>query len=212
MKLILLGAPGAGKGTQARMISERLEIPAISTGNIIRDAMKQGTKPGLAAKKYVEEGGLVPDEIVIEMLKERLEQDDCKSGYILDGFPRTVPQAQALEEMGIVIDKVIDIEIPDEEIVTRLAGRRVCETCGASFHTRDNPPKQDGICDVDGGKLTIRKDDDPKVIEERLAVYHQQTEPLIDFYRKAGKFYTVDSSGEVENTTRQTMAALGLSQ
>lgn len=208
MKLILLGAPGAGKGTQAEVICNKLSIPAISTGNIIREAMKNGTPAGLQAKSYVEAGGLVPDDIVIEMLKERLLQDDCKNGYILDGFPRTVPQAQALDKMGIVIDKVIDIEVADASIERRLSGRRVCEKCGASYHIDYKPPEKDGVCDSCTGQLIIRKDDAPEIIRDRLGVYHDQTEPLKDYYLAAGKLFIVEGQEKVEDTTKLTLAAL----
>lgn len=208
MKLILLGAPGAGKGTQAELIQEKCAIPAISTGNIIREAMRNGTEAGLKAKSYVESGGLVPDEIVIAMLQERIVQEDCKNGYILDGFPRTVPQAEALERMGIVIDKVIDIEVPDEVIEERLGGRRVCHDCGSSYHLQHNPPEQEGICGKCGGELIVRKDDAPDTIRERLKVYHEQTEPLKDYYQKLGKLFIVWGQEELSETTRLTLEAL----
>ena len=208
MKLILLGAPGAGKGTQAEVICNHLSIPAISTGNMIREAMKNGTPAGLQAKSYVEVGGLVPDEIVIAMLKERIANDDCANGFILDGFPRTVPQAKALDEMGIVIDKVIDIEVPDADVERRLSGRRVCEDCGSSYHVQYKPPVKEDLCDNCGGKLVIRKDDRPETIRDRLKVYHDQTEPLKDYYLAAGKLYVVHGQERVEDTTRLTLATL----
>lgn len=208
MKLILLGAPGAGKGTQAEIICDRLRIPAISTGNIIREALKNGTEMGLKAKSYMEDGKLVPDDVVIGIIKERLAQDDCRNGFILDGFPRTVPQAQALDAMGIEIDRVIDIEVADEAIEKRMGGRRVCEKCGASYHVEVKPPKQEGVCDRCGGGLIIRKDDQPETVRDRLAVYHQQTEPLKDYYAKTGKLKIVVGQQELEETTKLTLAAL----
>lgn len=208
MKLILLGAPGAGKGTQAEGICEKLGIPAISTGNIIREALKNGTEMGLRAKSYMESGALVPDEVVIGIIKERLQKDDCKNGFILDGFPRTVPQAAALDEMGVEIDRVIDIEVADEAIERRLSGRRVCESCGASYHVDYKPPKAEGVCDKCGGKLIIRKDDQPETVRDRLATYHEQTEPLKDFYSKKGKLRIVEGQEEVADTTKLTLAAL----
>lgn len=208
MKLILLGAPGAGKGTQAEIICDRLHIPAISTGNIIREALKNGTEMGLKAKSYMEDGKLVPDDVVIGIIKERLAQDDCRNGFILDGFPRTVPQAQALDAMGIEIDRVIDIEVADEAIEKRMGGRRVCEKCGASYHVEVKPPKQEGVCDRCGGGLIIRKDDQPETVRDRLTVYHQQTEPLKDYYAKTGKLKIVVGQQELEETTKLTLAAL----
>ncbi len=208
MNLILLGAPGAGKGTQAEIICEHLNIPAISTGNIIREALKNGTDLGKKAKSYMDEGALVPDEIVINIIKERLAQDDCKNGFVLDGFPRTVPQAEALEAMGVVIDKVIDIEVPDEKIMTRLCGRRVCESCGSSYHIEFKPPVKDGECDKCEGKLIQRKDDHPDTIRERLHVYHDQTEPLKAFYDKKGKLCIVEGQEEVSDTAKLTLSAL----
>jgi adenylate kinase len=186
MNLILLGAPGAGKGTQAEIVCEKLSIPTISTGNIIREALKNGTQLGLKAKSFMDEGKLVPDSVVIDIIKERLSQDDCKNGFVLDGFPRTVPQAEALNKMGVVIDKVIDIEVSDEKIIKRLSGRRVCENCGASYHIDYKPTKVEGVCDKCGGKPVIRKDDHPDTIKERLKVYHDQTEPLKGYYEKTG--------------------------
>lgn len=208
MKLILLGAPGAGKGTQAEVICEKLSIPVIGTGNIIREAMKNGTEAGLKAKSYVESGGLVPDDIVIAMLRERIEQDDCKNGFVLDGFPRTVPQAQALDRMGIVIDRVIDIEVDDGVIEQRLGGRRACQGCGLTYHLQYNPPSVEGFCNKCGDKLVIRKDDAPETIRERLKVYHDQTEPLIEYYLAVGKLIVVRGQEEVADTTRLTLAAL----
>ncbi len=208
MKLILLGAPGAGKGTQAEMICERLKIPAISTGNIIREAIQNSTEAGQKAKAYVESGGLVPDNIVIDMLGERLSQPDCKDGYILDGFPRNVAQAQALDAMGIVIEKVIDLEVEDLKIEKRLTGRRVCGVCGASYHLDYKPPAVPDVCDKCGGKLTARKDDEPATVRERLRVYHDQTEPLKDYYHAVGKLFVVQGQEEVADTSRLVLAAL----
>ena len=208
MKLILLGAPGAGKGTQAAVISERLNIPQISTGNIIREALKSGTAMGLKAKSFMDKGALVPDDVVIGIIKERLEKDDCKGGFMLDGFPRTIPQAEALDEMGVVIDKVIDIEVPDDVIINRLSGRRVCEKCGRPYHIVDLKPKIDGICDVCTGALIQRKDDHIETVKARLDVYHSQTEPLKDYYEAQGKLTIVEGQDKVEETTALTMKAL----
>lgn len=192
MKMILLGAPGAGKGTLAAVLNKKLGIPTISTGNIIREAMHSGTEMGQKAKAFVEEGKLVPDEVVIGIIRDRLAQDDCKNGYILDGFPRTIPQAQALRDMGIDMDLVVEIAISDERIVSRMSGRRVCSKCGASYHIVNIPPKQEGICDDCGSELMIRKDDDPKTVLDRIQVYHEQTEPLKGFYEQLGVLRTVD--------------------
>ena len=208
MNLILLGAPGAGKGTQAEVICEHLHIPAVSTGNMIREALKNGTEMGLRAKSYMEEGKLVPDEVVIGIIKERLQQDDCKGGFILDGFPRTIPQAEALDSMGIVIDKVIDIEVPDEKIVERMSGRRVCEACGASYHLLYKKPEKEGVCGKCGGALVQRKDDHPDTVKERLKVYHDQTEPLKAYYEKQGKLSIVEGQEDVADTSRRTREAL----
>ena len=209
MKIILLGAPGAGKGTQAEVISEALGIPQISTGNILREAVKNGTEFGLKAKTAMESGALVSDEVVIGILKDRIAEDDCKNGFILDGFPRTVPQAEALEQMGVNIDKVIEISVPDETIQKRLSGRRVCEKCGASYHTEFKPTKIEGTCDKCGGATVIRKDDQPETVIERLNVYHEQTAPLKDFYAKLGKLETVIGQEEVADTSKLTLKAVG---
>lgn len=208
MNLIFLGAPGAGKGTQAEVVSEHLGIPTISTGNIIREALKNGTETGLKAKSFMDAGQLVPDEIVIAIIKERLVKDDCAKGFILDGFPRTVPQAEALDQMGIRIDRVIDIEVADEKIMARLSGRRVCEKCGASYHLEYKPSKVDGTCDKCGGKTVQRKDDHPDTVKDRLHVYHEQTEPLKDYYQKTGKLVIVEGQEEVKDTTALTLKAV----
>ncbi len=208
MKLILLGAPGAGKGTQAEKICAEYNIPAVSTGNIIRAALKNGTEMGLKAKSYMEAGQLVPDEVVIGIIKDRLAEDDCKNGFILDGFPRTIPQAQALEDMGIEIDKVIDIEVPDEKITARMSGRRVCAKCANSYHLLYKQPKAEGVCDACGGELIQRKDDAPETVQARLVEYHQMTEPLKDFYEKLGKLVIVEGQEEVADTTKLVFAAL----
>lgn len=210
MKIIFFGAPGAGKGTQAEIVSEKLNIPTISTGAIIRSAIKEGTEMGLAAKAKIEAGGLVPDEVVIGIIKERLAMDDCKDGFILDGFPRTVPQAKALTEMGIAIDVVLDLEVEDEKIVKRMSGRRVCLKCGASYHTEYKKPAKEGICDVCGDALSIRKDDAPEVVESRLKVYHEETEPLKDYYAEMGILREVQGQEELADTTALTLAALGI--
>ena len=201
MKLILLGAPGAGKGTQAELICERLSIPTISTGNMIREAMKNGTDMGKKAKSFVEAGNLVPDEVVIGIIKERLSEKDCENGFILDGFPRTIPQAEALDRMGIEIDTVLSIEVADERIVNRMSGRRVCEKCGASYHLEYKKSKVEGVCDACGGNLVCRKDDALETVLDRLKVYHEQTEPLKDYYDKTGKLTTVEGQEELSDTT-----------
>ena len=208
MNIIMLGAPGAGKGTQAEKICEKLHIPTISTGNIIRAALKNGTEMGLKAKAYMEAGQLVPDEVVIGIIKDRLKDDDCKNGFILDGFPRTIPQAQALVDMGIDIDKVIDIEVPDEKIIARMSGRRVCSKCANSYHMEYKKPKVDGICDACGGELVQRKDDAPETVLARLEEYHEMTEPLKGFYDKLGKLKVVEGQEDVSDTTSLVFAAL----
>lgn len=208
MKLILLGAPGAGKGTQAEIISEKYNIPTVSTGNIIRAALKNGTEMGLKAKSYIDAGELVPDNVVIGIIKERLSEPDCREGYILDGFPRTIPQAVALDDMGFVIDAALSIEVADSEIVKRMSGRRVCEKCGASYHTEYKKPDVEGVCNICGGSLVIRKDDEPETVKNRLNVYHEQTEPLKDFYKSCGKLIEVQGQDEVKDTTRLVLEAL----
>ncbi len=210
MKLILLGAPGAGKGTQAEVICEKLSIPAISTGNIIREAIANGTEVGLEAKSYIEAGGLVPDEVVIGIIKERLAKDDCKNGFILDGFPRTIPQAEALDKLGVEIDCVLEIDVPDEDVIRRLSGRRVCGKCGASYHLEYKQPKTDGVCDLCGADLVMRKDDNPETIKERLKVYHDQTEPLKGYYDNCGKLKVVKGQEVVSDTTALVFKALEL--
>lgn len=206
MNIILLGAPGAGKGTQAAVICEKLNIPTISTGNIIREALKNGTEMGLKAKSYMDAGKLVPDEVVIGIVKERLAQDDCANGFILDGFPRTIPQAEALDAMGVVIDKVIDIEVADEVIVNRLSGRRVCEKCGRPYHLESLKPKAEGICDDCGGTLVQRKDDSIETVKARLDIYHNETEPLKDYYVKQNKLVVVEGQDTVEDTSKLVLA------
>lgn len=208
MNIILLGAPGAGKGTQAAVICEHLSIPTISTGNIIREALKNGTEMGLKAKSFMDSGKLVPDEVVIGIIEERLKNDDCKNGFILDGFPRTIPQAEALDKMGIVIDKVIDIEVADEVIVSRLSGRRVCEKCGRPYHIVDLKPKTEGVCDDCAGTLVQRKDDHIDTVKARLEIYHNETEPLKDYYQAQGKLTVVEGQSKVEETTALTIKAL----
>ena len=208
MNIIFLGAPGAGKGTQAACISERLGIPTISTGAIIREAIRSGIRMGEEARKYTEQGALVPDDVVIGIIRERLAEPDCRGGFILDGFPRTVPQAEALDRMGVTIDKVIEIYVPDETIAKRLSGRRVCEKCGNSYHVDYKPSKAEGVCDACGGKLVIRKDDEPATVLDRLRVYHEKTAPLKDFYFAQGKLQTVEGQEEVSETSKLTLAAL----
>ena len=212
MNLILLGAPGAGKGTQAEIICAKLNIPSISTGNILRAAVKDGTEMGLKAKSFMDAGALVPDEVIIGILKERLAQPDCANGFILDGVPRTIAQAEAMEQAGISFDAVVAIEIPDEKIVARMGGRRVCESCGASYHIVNIPPKKEGVCDVCGGKLVQRKDDDPNTVRDRLAVYHKETEPLKGFYEARGILKTVEDQPTVAGTTQAILRELGVTE
>ncbi len=210
MKLILLGAPGAGKGTQAEIISRRCGIPTISTGNILRAAIKNGTPVGLQAKEYIDSGRLVPDEVIIGIITERLAQDDCANGYILDGVPRTLRQAQVLEDEGIDIDYAVALEVEDEAIIKRMSGRRVCENCGASFHVVTNPPKAEGSCDSCGGALVIRSDDAPETVKARLEQYHAETEPLKGFYAGRGKLVTIEGCSTIEETTAAIVKNLGL--
>ena len=207
IKLILLGAPGAGKGTQAEIISKKYAIPSISTGNMIREAIAAGTEMGRNAKSFIDSGALVPDEVVIGIIKERLAKPDCENGFILDGFPRTVPQAQALDDMGVEITDVISIEVPDEKIVERMGGRRVCKSCGASYHVKFNPSENGEFCDC-GELLTIRSDDAPEVVKKRLETYHSQTEPLKGFYEAKGILKLVEGQEKLEDTTALTQAAL----
>ena len=209
MKMILLGAPGAGKGTQAEILNKELEIPTISTGNILRAAIKNGTPIGLKAKEYMDAGKLVPDEVIIGVITERLQEEDCAKGYILDGVPRTIAQAEALEKAGIAFDAVVSIEISDEEIMERMGGRRVCEACGSSYHVVAVPPKQEGICDACGGKLVQRKDDAPETVKARLQVYHNETEPLKNFYESRGLLKSVDNLPSVVDMSKAILKALG---
>ena len=210
MKLIMLGAPGAGKGTQAAILSERLGIPTISTGNILRSAVKNGTSVGLQAKSYMDAGKLVPDEVIIGIIAERLDEPDCKGGFILDVVPRTIAQAEALEAAGVKFDCVLDIEVSDEEIVSRMSGRRACVDCGATYHVKAAPPKQEGVCDACGGKQVQRSDDKPATVWDRLSVYHAQTEPLKEFYAKRGILKCVDNQPTIGETTKAITAALGI--
>lgn len=208
MKLIIMGAPGAGKGTQAARISRHLSIPAISTGDILREAIAAGTEMGEQAKSYIDRGHLVPDEVMIGIIKDRLAQEDCKNGYILDGFPRTIPQAEALDAMGADINKVLSLEVSDDRIVERMSGRRVCPKCGATFHMDHNPPKVAGICDKCGAELIRRKDDAPETVAARLKVYHDQTEPLKGYYQQSGKLVIAEGQEDVDDTTAVVFAAL----
>ena len=208
MKIIFLGAPGAGKGTQAEIVAEKFAIPTISTGNIIREALRTGTPMGLKAKSFIEAGQLVPDEVVIGIIRDRLAADDCANGFILDGFPRTIPQAEALDEMGIAIDKVIDIEVADERIVARMSGRRVCPKCGATYHIEYKKPAVEGVCNNCSEALIIRKDDEPETVLERLKIYHAETEPLKDYYAKKGILCIVEGQEEVADTTALTLKAV----
>ena len=209
MKLILLGAPGAGKGTQAAILCKELNIPTISTGNILRAAIKNGTPTGMKAKAFMDEGKLVPDEVIIGIINERLTEEDCANGYILDGVPRTIAQAEAMEKAGIEFDHVVSIEIADETIVNRMSNRRVCEACGASYHLVAVPPKVEGVCDACGGKLVQRKDDAPETVLARLEVYHQETEPLKGFYAERGLLRAVDDQPSVADTSKASLNALG---
>ena len=210
MRLILLGAPGAGKGTQAEILSRELGIPTISTGNILRAAIREGTAVGLKAKALIEAGKLVDDETIMGIVSERLAKPDCAGGYILDGVPRTIPQAEAMETMGIAIDAALSIEIADETIVERMSGRRTCKNCSQTFHVVYNPPKKDGVCDFCGGELTIRKDDAPETVRARLETFHRETEPLLAFYEQRGKLVRVDNQPSIEETTAAIRGALGI--
>lgn len=210
MKIIFLGAPGAGKGTQAEKVSAKLNIPTISTGAIIRAALKAGTEMGLAAKAYIEAGKLVPDDVVIGIIKERLAESDCQNGFILDGFPRTIAQAEALDTMGVSIDLVVNISVDDATIVERMSGRRVCAACGATFHTLFNPSAAGDKCDKCGAELSIRKDDQPEVVKDRLTVYHKETKPLEQYYESKGILKTVIGQEKLEDTTALTFQAIGV--
>ena len=213
MKIIMLGAPGAGKGTQAKMIADKYGVPHISTGDIFRANIKNGTELGMEAKKYMDQGLLVPDELTVRILLDRVAQDDCKNGYVLDGFPRTIPQAEVLDseltKLGDHIDYAINVDVPDENIVKRMSGRRACLTCGATYHIEHVPPKKEGICDVCGSELVLRGDDKPETVKNRLNVYHEQTQPLIDFYTEKGVLKTVDGTVPMEEVFAAITAILG---
>ena len=213
MNLILLGAPGAGKGTQAEIICAKLNIPAISTGNILRAAVKDGTEMGLKAKSFMDAGALVPDEVIIGIIHDRLDEDDCKNGYILDGFPRTIPQAESLTEAlaanGEAIDFALNVDVPDANIVNRMAGRRACLKCGATYHIQFAAPKKEGICDKCGSELVLRDDDKPETVQKRLEIYHDQTHPLIEYYEKKGVLHTVDGTQTMEDVFKNITDILG---
>ena len=208
MKIVMLGAPGAGKGTQAQMMAEKFGLPHISTGDIFRANIKNGTELGKKAKAFMDAGQLVPDAVIIGIIRERLAESDCANGYILDGVPRTIPQAEAMEELGIDIDTALSIEVEDDVIVRRMSGRRTCPSCGSTFHVVNNPPKVEGVCDNCGAALTIRKDDAPETVKARLVTYHHETEPLKAFYESRGKLVTVDNRPTIEATTEAIRAAL----
>lgn len=213
MKIIMLGAPGAGKGTQAKMIAEKYSVPHISTGDIFRANIKNGTELGMEAKKYMDQGLLVPDELTVKILLDRVAEDDCRNGYVLDGFPRTIPQAEvldkALDGLGDKIDYAVDVDVPDGNIVKRMSGRRACLTCGATFHIEHVPPKKEGICDSCGNELVLRDDDKPETVLNRLKVYHEQTQPLIEFYTKKGILKTVDGTKPMQEVFRSIVSILG---
>ena len=213
MKIIMLGAPGAGKGTQAKMIADKYGIPHISTGDIFRANIKNGTELGKKAKGYMDQGLLVPDELVVDLVADRIVQDDCKNGFVLDGFPRTIPQAEALDEalkkLGTSIDYALNIEVPDDNIVTRMSGRRACVSCGATYHLVHIPPKKEGICDRCGAALILRDDDKPETVKKRLAVYHEQTQPLIDYYTEQGVLKTVDGTRSLDEVFQAIVEILG---
>ena len=209
MKLILLGAPGAGKGTQAELLVQQLEIPSISTGNMLREAMANGSELGKQVKQYMDAGLLVPDELVLSLVAERVTQPDCANGYILDGVPRTLVQAEVLDAKGVEIDHVVSLEIDDNVIAGRMTGRRVCAACGASYHITANPPKQEGVCDLCGKELVIRKDDTPETVLKRLEVYHASTEVLKDYYAKQGKLCLIEGNQSIEGANREILAAIG---
>ena len=210
MKLIIMGPPGGGKGTQAEILCEKLALPHVSTGAIIRNAIREKTQLGKVAEGYIENGQLVPDELVIDMVSHRLSEKDCENGYILDGFPRTLPQASAMDQIGIKLDAALNLVVLDDVIVKRLTGRRECKSCAAPYHIEFNPPKEQGVCDKCGGTLITRDDDVPETIRQRLDVYHQQTEPLIDFYNKKGILVNVKGRTTVEETTAAVLDALGV--
>ena len=209
MNLILLGAPGAGKGTQAELLTDKLSIPAISTGNMLREAIANGTELGRQVKQYMDSGSLVPDELIMGIVVERVARPDCKNGFILDGVPRTLAQAKALEAAGVIIDHVVSIEVPDSEIEGHMTGRRVCGHCGASYHVVANPPRTEGICDLCGSELIIRKDDAPETVRHRLEVYHETTELLKDFYRSLGRLRLVNGSQSIESANEDILRAIG---
>lgn len=213
MKIIMLGAPGAGKGTQAKMIAEKYSVPHVSTGDIFRANIKNGTELGMEAKKYMDQGLLVPDELTVRILLDRVAKDDCKNGYVLDGFPRTIPQAQVLDEaltkLGDKIDYAINVDVPDENIIRRMSGRRACLTCGATYHIEHIPPKKEGICDTCGSELVLRDDDKAETVKNRLDVYHKQTQPLIDFYSEKGVLKAVDGTLPMEEVFAAITAILG---
>lgn len=213
MKIIMLGAPGAGKGTHAKKITEKFGIPAISTGDIFRENIKNGTELGKKAKEYMDAGNLVPDELVCDLVVDRLKQDDCKNGYILDGFPRTIPQAEALDKAlaanNEAVDFAINVEVPDENIINRMSGRRACVGCGATYHIQFNAPKVEGVCDTCGEKLILRDDDKPETVKNRLSVYHEQTQPLIDYYSKKGVLAEVDGTQSMDDVFNAIVNVLG---
>ncbi|MBO5241333.1 MAG: adenylate kinase [Lachnospiraceae bacterium] len=213
MKIIMLGAPGAGKGTQAKMIADKYNVPHVSTGDIFRANIKNGTELGMEAKKYMDQGLLVPDELTVKILLDRVAQDDCRNGYVLDGFPRTIPQAEVLDneltKLGETIDFAIDVNVPDENIINRMSGRRACLACGATYHIAHVPPKQEGICDRCGKELVLRDDDKPETVKNRLEIYHEQTQPLIDFYTKKGVLKTVDGTVPMNEVFEAIVAILG---
>ena len=213
MKIIMLGAPGAGKGTQAKMIADKYGIPHVSTGDIFRANLKEGTELGLKAKEYMDKGELVPDELTVSILLDRVRKDDCKNGYVLDGFPRTIPQAEVLEKeldkLGDKIDLAIDVEVPDENIIKRMGGRRACVKCGATYHIEHVPPKKEGICDTCGSELILRDDDKPETVSNRLSVYHAQTQPLIDFYSERGVLKEVDGTKDMMDVFADIVSIIG---
>ena len=213
MKIIMLGAPGAGKGTQAKMIADKYSVPHVSTGDIFRANIKNGTELGMEAKKYMDQGLLVPDELTVKILLDRVAQDDCKNGYVLDGFPRTIPQAEVLDneltKLGETIDYAIDVNVPDENIINRMSGRRACLACGATYHIAHVPPTQEGICDRCGKELVLRDDDKPETVKNRLEIYHEQTQPLIDFYTEKGVLKTVDGTVDMKEVFNAIVEILG---